>query len=493
MDDDSLSTVDLQSLLQRSTSPKLQSTTTKTATSSSTSSSLLTTPTTATTIAPFCTSQSQLATNTTHSSSSSSHVNSNSSSSIPPSKVKWCTDLEKNCLVTNFENRGWQRCTSDDAWNVYWATVGTVHRLFNPDTRVRLGDHQILNHFPNHYELTRKDLMVKNIKRYRRELEKEGSPLAMKGDDNRYIHLDLVPDTYMLPSDYNIFADEFRRNPSTTWIMKPAGAAQGRGIFLVTKLSQLKKWSRDSKTQAKTYVISKYLDRPFLIGGKKFDMRLYVLVTSFRPLRAYMSKHGFCRFCTVKYNASTSSYDDMFIHLTNVSLQKHSGEYNDIHGGKWTFDNFKVLIESSYGKDVHEKLMDDIHWVIYQSLKSVQGVMINDRHCFELYGFDIIIDDDMKPWLIEVNASPSLSATTVADRIMKHTVIHDVYNIVCPDGFVPSVKKNNHIPTQQEMGGFEVLFDELQETVVYDKELATKITKGLRHSKSSHKISSTWK
>lgn len=44
----------------------------------------------------------------------------------------------------------------------------------------RLSDDQIINHFPNHYELTRKDLMVKNIKRFRKDLEKEGHPLAEK-------------------------------------------------------------------------------------------------------------------------------------------------------------------------------------------------------------------------------------------------------------------------------------------------------------------------
>ena len=52
--------------------------------------------------------------------------------------------------------------------------------------------------------------------------------------------------------------------------------------------------------------------------------------------------------------------------------------------------------------------------------------MVSDRHCYECYGYDIIVDNDLKPWLIEVNASPSLSSTTVADRIMKYRLINDI-------------------------------------------------------------------
>lgn len=67
----------------------------------------------------------------------------------------------------------------------------------------------------------------------------------------------------------------------------------------------------------------RYIDNPLLIGGKKFDLRLYVLVTSFRPLKAYQFKLGFCRFCTVKYDSSVAELDNMYVHLTNVSVQKH--------------------------------------------------------------------------------------------------------------------------------------------------------------------------
>ena len=48
---------------------------------------------------------------------------------------------------------------------------------------------RIICHFPNHYELTRKDCMVKNIKRYRKDLERDGSPLAERDEHGKYIHL----------------------------------------------------------------------------------------------------------------------------------------------------------------------------------------------------------------------------------------------------------------------------------------------------------------
>lgn len=293
-------------------------------------------------------------------------------------KVKWVTDIEKSVLINNFEKRGWIQVAENEDWNFYWMSVQTIRNVFSVETGYRLSDDQIVNHFPNHYELTRKDLMVKNIKRYRKELEKEGSPLAEKDENGKYIYLDFVPVTFMLPADYNLFVEEFRKNPSSTWIMKPCGKAQGKGIFLINKLSQIKKWSRDSKTSSfvsqsskEAYVISLYINNPLLIGGKKFDLRLYVLVSTYRPLRCYMYKLGFCRFCTVKYTPSTSELDNMFVHLTNVAIQKHGDDYNHIHGGKWTVSNLRLYLESTRGKEVTNKLFDEIHWIIVQSLKAV--------------------------------------------------------------------------------------------------------------------------
>ena len=99
-----------------------------------------------------------------------------------------------------------------------------------------MGEMQILNHFPNHTELTRKDLMVKNIKRFRKDMEKENNPIADRDEHGNLIYMDIVPMTYILPGDYTIFVEEFKKNPNSTWIMKPTGGAQGTGIFLVNKL-----------------------------------------------------------------------------------------------------------------------------------------------------------------------------------------------------------------------------------------------------------------
>lgn len=199
---------------------------------------------------------------------------------------RWKTDMEKGAVVTNFERRGWIRAAPDEEWNLYWANVQNIKALFNPENGYRLNDFQLVNHFPNHYELTRKDMLVKNIKRYRKDMERDGNFIT-----------DFVPQTYTLPADYSLFVEEFRRNPSV-WIMKPATKARGIGIFIINKLSQVKKWASNkwaSVTLREAYVISRYIENPMLIGGKKFDLRLYVLVTSYRPLKVYLHREGFAR------------------------------------------------------------------------------------------------------------------------------------------------------------------------------------------------------
>eukprot|EP01062_Namystynia_karyoxenos_P076064 TRINITY_DN7414_c0_g1_i1.p1 TRINITY_DN7414_c0_g1~~TRINITY_DN7414_c0_g1_i1.p1 ORF type:complete len:409 (+),score=149.74 TRINITY_DN7414_c0_g1_i1:140-1366(+) len=385
-------------------------------------------------------------------------------------RIRYKVDTDKGVLISNFERRGWQR-TGDDDWNFFWTAPWTVKQLFSPETAVRLNDQQICNHFPNDGELTRKDSMVKNIKRYRKEFEKTGANIFNADGDTVS---DFVPLTYSLPSDYALFIEEYKKSGSL-WIVKPPNRAQGKGIFIVTKLGQISKWAKqkwatgDASSAKDQFIISKYIEDPLLIGGKKFDLRLYVLVTSFRPLRAFIHREGFARFCTVAYNTDVTDLDNMFVHLTNVAVQKQGDDYNENHGGKWNINNLKLYLESSVGKEPTDKLFEHINFVIVESLRACQNVVTNDKHCFELYGYDMLVDSNLKPWLIEVNASPSLSYTTTADRLLKSELISDTLDIVIPPGFPDPQErsfKDHRIWPISELPShtaFEVLVDDATE------------------------------
>ena len=62
----------------------------------------------------------------------------------------------------------------------------------------------------------------------------------------------------------------------------------------------------------------------------------------------------------------------------------------------------------------------------------------NKNVCFELYGFDVLIDENLHPWLLEVNVQPSLSSSSPLDKRIKATLLSDVFNII---GIVPFDKK----------------------------------------------------
>ena len=87
--------------------------------------------------------------------------------------------------------------------------------------------------------------------------------------------------------------------------------------------------------------------------------------------------------------------------------------------------------------------------------------MFNDKHCFECYGYDILIDANLKPWLIEINSSPSLSTTTKGDFILKKKLINDVIDIVVTDRWIDEKGKPGvNTFSKENQGWFDVLIDE---------------------------------
>ena len=103
------------------------------------------------------------------------------------------------------------------------------------------------------------------------------------------------------------------------------GRSQGKGIFLFRAIGDISEWS-DPSNQPEPYIVQRYIHNPLLIGHKKFDLRLYVLVTSHNPLTVYLYRSGFARFTHYRYDLSDIYNHET--HLTNVAVQKQSDNYD---------------------------------------------------------------------------------------------------------------------------------------------------------------------
>ncbi len=372
-------------------------------------------------------------------------------------KDKESSAIKYYCSFTNtiadvLGARGWKEVGEDEDWDFVWADREWIYAAFD---KMHLEQWQRLNHYRNGRELCRKDLMAKNMKRRRRALEKEGRLEEAQA-------YDFIPTTFVLPREYSMFVEEFKK-VGGIWIMKPIGSAQGKGIFLFTRLSEVSDWKTDYKSlkpggkgkeedkEVEAYVVQRYLQYPLLIGGKKFDMRLYALVTSFSPLKVYQYRRGFARFTNSRYSSDATDIYNGFVHLTNVAIQKTADNYDERTGGKMELQALKMYLMSKYGVERTDALFWEMQMIILRALLAVQHVMISDKHCFELYGYDVIIDQDLKPWLLEVNASPSLTANTREDYLMKTEMLHGMLDVVDMEGLLQG--------DEEHVSGWDLVYD----------------------------------
>lgn len=304
-----------------------------------------------------------------------------------------------------------------------------------PFTLRSLTEFQKVNHFPRSYEITRKDRLFKNIQRMQQ----------IKGVK----HFDFIPQSYILPSEYQDFCAAFLREKGL-WIVKPVASSRGRGVFLCNHPDQV--------PLDENLIVCKYIANPLLIDGFKFDIRLYVCVTSYDPLCIYLFEEGLTRFATVKYEKSNRHIRNQCMHLTNYSVNKKSDDYvkNDDpdvedYGNKWSLGAFLRYLRSR-GKDT-AALMMRIEDVVIKTIVSAEVPVATAckmfmpfrGNCFELYGFDILVDDNLKPWVLEVNLSPSLACDSPLDMKIKTNMMCDLFSlsgVVCHDPMMRTLQQS---------------------------------------------------
>ncbi|KAL1451848.1 hypothetical protein WDU94_006184 [Cyamophila willieti] len=253
--------------------------------------------------------------------------------------------------------------------------------------------------------------------------------------------------TFEVPSETPMFYEEAKSDPNTMWIVKPAGSCRGKGIFIFKKLSKFEEWKNnmdwspkerqrsdnpgDIEMVPEVWVVQKYISNPYLWNGKKFDIRMYVLVTSFSPLKVWIARDGFARFSGLPY--CNDNFNDKYTHLTNTSIQL--SDKTQTQGHKWDIQNLRHLLTALHGREVVNEVFQNIATVVITSLKTVDKIMVcNCNNYFELYGYDILLKDDLTVVLLEINAGPSLCGTDEHDYKLKFNLIQDVLNVVDFEG-----------------------------------------------------------
>ncbi len=277
--------------------------------------------------------------------------------------------------------------------------------------------------------------------RFAKTLERAAAIAKERGHNAVF---DISPRTFVFPDDFEKWHDAATNEPNTIWISKPGDGARGEGIYLVTDV--------DTVEPKQNLVLQEYIANPHLLGGYKYTLRVFVLVTSLDPLRAWVFPDGLTKMATQPFTADRASLGNLFIHLTNPGvLRGHKSA--DFAAQRITHTEYRKRVRKEGVDDA--RLFKDIHAVIAKSLLAVrelvlqmhqqsarQGIKTDGQYM--LIGYDILVDATMRPWIIEANAGPSLETeagdnTTSGERErrLKEQVAADTLRLA---GILPACK-----------------------------------------------------
>jgi len=229
------------------------------------------------------------------------------------------------------------------------------------------------------------------------------------------------------------------------WILKPSEGAKGEGIFIEGELSAIEAHlaaqnERASEGEAvSSWVVQRYVHNPLTLaaGGRKFDMRCWVLVDATYGIHLY--RHGVLRVASAAYDVATTG--DRFAHLTNHCIATEHAEYgkyeatNELFYGPFDAELSRRFPELSAkatgmplfgtaasadadagavgGSVLESVVLPQIKRHVVQSLLAARERLEGDGEYyrqFQLYGYDFLLDDELRVWLCEINASPAVAA-----------------------------------------------------------------------------------
>lgn len=336
-----------------------------------------------------------------------------------------------------------------DSATLIWSDCQWTDNKADPKWLNELKRGQCINYFPDSSETFRKDTLTENINLY--------------AEKYPWLFSDILPKSWNLPKQYKEFIafleDHQEEQAKQYFIIKENDEQRGVGIRVTDD-------PKGELTSASDVVVSKYIGNPLLVDGCKFDFRIHVLVASLEPFTVYVHHEGLMRMASVFYeNPSKANRDNLYMHLTNLSLNKFNE--NSVHTGLSgdsflpsdcegkllrSFDTFIAGVEKMKAKgdnraDIHKMLkqMDDLIGKVliasYPDMKAnyekqfgkittwgeSHGQKNSASQCFQVLGFDIMFDEHYKPWFIEVNHNPDfVDDPKLASLIMRKTTVDTI-------------------------------------------------------------------
>ncbi|CAD8134692.1 unnamed protein product [Paramecium pentaurelia] len=397
---------------------------------------------------------------------------------IMDTRVDWQQTKDNSSMFVNFR---WQQ----------W------HRGYKYDRLILNNQYkQMVNHFENHPELSNKQYLFRNLCSYCEQNKQnvyDSVPITFVLDfkddsvDQQFTQFVKFFDKYA-PKKIDQMAKklvEYKKKlkipvqpmndkkiqpipnkiPKTQngnqylWLLKPTFLNRGQGIHVVNDLDTIisliceyqeghqtiedddvKNNKKNNNIKANSFVIQKYIEQPFLINQRKFDIRVWVLVT--QDLHCYFFKEGYIR--TSCENYTTDDVSNQFIHLTNNAIQKYSDKYGEFEdGNQLSFDDFQnYLNQQGFNIDFQQNNVTKMKQLVWMSMQSVKRKLnLHQRkYCMEIFGYDFIIDQDFKTWLIEINTNPCIEESSGILKMLLPRMLDDAFKLTIDVIFPPKQK-----------------------------------------------------
>jgi len=207
------------------------------------------------------------------------------------------------------------------------------------------------------------------------------------------------------------------------WILKDPGLNCGRGVHVFSELMPL---LEEAQAGSWNMVVQKYMEKPLLVSHdqRKCDVRLWVAVTSWNPAVIWAWPEPYLRLASRSFSWDKSQVSDPFVHLTNRTVQKFDGTDKSVPKElptqdeahiwllpaflRWARDGLKDLpggAQNRWKEHTWPRMLEAVRACVRSCREDVGG---HPPGCFELFGFDFLLDSDMRPWLLEANSSPDL-------------------------------------------------------------------------------------